>query len=173
MRALVVFESMFGNTSTIAQAVAAGLSSRLDVELVEVSSAPTVLGEDVALLVAGGPTHALGLSRPGTRADAVRQGAAVRSTRIGLREWLAGLARGHGIAATTFDTRVDKPRVPGSAARAAARRLRAAGFSIVAPATSFYVDGTQGPLVEGEVARAQRWATAVGEKVVSARVTQR
>ena len=71
-RALVVYESMFGNTEAIAHAIAEGLSLQLAVELVEVSAAPTTL-RDVDLLVAGGPTHAFGLSRRSTRESAREQ----------------------------------------------------------------------------------------------------
>ena len=69
VHALVVYESMFGNTAAIARAIADGLCSRLDVEIVEVSKAPTRLGE-IDLVVAGGPTHVFGLSRPSTRRSA-------------------------------------------------------------------------------------------------------
>ena len=71
-RALVIFESMFGNTRTIAEAVAVGLPSRFVTELTEVSVAPTTIPEDVSLVVVGGPTHAFGLTRPRTREDAVQ-----------------------------------------------------------------------------------------------------
>jgi flavodoxin len=60
-RALVVYESMFGNTEAIAHAIAEGLSPHLSVELVEVSAAPITL-RDVDLLVTGAPTHAFGLT---------------------------------------------------------------------------------------------------------------
>jgi hypothetical protein len=73
MRAVVVFESMFGNTKAIAEAVADALSTVLPVELVEVGTASEVVPRDVALLVVGGPTHAFGMSRPDTRRTAVRQ----------------------------------------------------------------------------------------------------
>jgi hypothetical protein len=164
MRALVVYESMFGNTETIAKAVGDGLSSHLRVDVVEVGAAPGVIGDDVDLLVVGGPTHAFGLSRPGTRADAAKQAAdGVVSAGIGLREWLAAVRGGSAsTAAAAFDTRIGKPRVPGSAARAAARRLRGRGFRIAAPAQSFYVAGTPGPLLEGETERARRWGDALG-----------
>ena len=56
MYALVVYESMFGNTRQIAEAVAEGLGSAMEVRVVEVGTAPPVVGEDVALLVVGGPT---------------------------------------------------------------------------------------------------------------------
>jgi hypothetical protein len=152
MRALVVFESMFGNTQVIAEAIADGLSGRMQVDLVEVGAAPAEVGDEVAL------------SRPGTRQDAAKQASdGLVSTRIGLREWLARPQRRTGVAAAAFDTRVSRPRLPGSAARAAEKRLRQLGFRVVAPAASFYVEGTLGPLLEGEPERARRW----GEQVLA------
>lgn len=56
MHALVVFESMFGNTKRIAEVVARGLSERADTDLAEVGGAPAQLPEDVDLFVVGGPT---------------------------------------------------------------------------------------------------------------------
>jgi len=72
-RALVIFESMFGNTRMIAEAVAEGLASRFVTDLIEVSLAPARIPDDVSLVVVGGPTHAFGLTRPRTRADAATQ----------------------------------------------------------------------------------------------------
>ena len=72
MRALVVYESMFGNTEAVARAVADGLAEMHDVDLREVSQAPTEVIGRVDLIVVGGPTHAFSLSRPATRASAVR-----------------------------------------------------------------------------------------------------
>jgi hypothetical protein len=164
-RVLVVYESMFGNTQTIAEAVADGLSSRIPTDLLEVSAASDVLADDVELLVVGGPTHAFGMSRPRTREDATRQaGGHVVSERTGLREWLASLERSTGnVAAAAFETRIDKPRVPGSAARGAEKRMRKLGFRVAAPSESFYVTGVAGPLVDGEVERAHRWGQELGE----------
>jgi hypothetical protein len=165
MRALVVFESMFGNTRAIADAVADGMASRMGVDVVEVGAAPAVIGDDVGLLVVGGPTHAFGMSRPDTRQSAVQQAPGpVVSAGSGLREWLAVVRGPAGVAVTAFDTRVIRPRMPGSAARAALRRLRRRGFRAAAPATSFYVVGTTGPLVEAEPQRARQW----GEQVAAA-----
>lgn len=164
-RAVVVFESMFGNTRTIAEAVAEGLSSHIATDVLEVGAAPVSLGDDVELLVVGGPTHAFGLSRPATRADAAKGGGHVVSERIGLREWLATLEPSPGTTSVAaFDTRIAKPRVPGSAARAAEKRLRRRGFRVAAASESFYVVGTAGPLVEGESQRAVRWGKALGER---------
>lgn len=164
MSALVVYESMFGNTQVIAKDIADGLSSHMSVETVEVGDAPKVIDAGVELLVVGGPTHAFGMSRPKTRQDAAQQaGHAVVSAGIGIREWLAIVQGGsNSIAAAAFDTRINKPRVPGSAARAAQKRLGRLGFRIVAPAESFWVTGTPGPLLEGEPGRAHRWGETLG-----------
>jgi hypothetical protein len=156
-RALVVFESMFGNTRVVAEAIAAGLASGAKVDLVEVADAPTDIDPAVRLLVVGGPTHAFGLSRPATREQAAAQaGERLVSRGPGLREWLAtlGCTRARPLVAA-FDTRIR--HAPGSAARAALRRLRRRGLPTAAGPASFYVRGTEGPLAPGEQERAERW----------------
>jgi hypothetical protein len=168
MRALVVFESMFGNTEMIAKAIADGLSTRMPVDVREVSAAPAEIEADGVLLVVGGPTHAFGMTRPQTRQDAAKQrGDDVVSEGIGIREWLGGLRPTHPSTATAFDTRV-KTRwaVPGSAARGAMKRLKGLGFATAAPAHSFYVTGTPGPLLEGERDRARLWGEALATQVM-------
>jgi hypothetical protein len=159
MKALVVYESMWGNTEQVARAIAAGLGETVSVEVVEVSRAPGQPGDDIALVVAGGPTHAFSMTRPSTRADAVRQGATQGSADSGLREWLDALPSGHHEQRlATFDTRVDKVRhLPGSAAKKAAKTGRRHGYKAAAHAESFYVHDTAGPLLDGELARATAW----------------
>src|SRR5664279_4120796 len=135
------------------------LPGEMAVNVVEVGAAPAAVDRDVDLLVVGGPTHAFGMSRPTTRDDALSksEGAGVLSKGDGLREWLDAVHMELDVPAVAFDTRINKPRVPGSAAHAAQRRLRHIGCTTVAPAESFYVHGTKGPLVDGEVDRAQQW----------------
>ena len=157
-QAWVVYESMFGNTREVAQAVADGLRESAEVEVHEVSSA-TPLPADLDLLVVGGPTHAFGLSRASSRNDAATKAhRAVESASMGVREWLGALdgTQVH-TAYATFDTRVNHPRVPGSAAKKAAKRLRKLGATQSADPESFWVEGTEGPLVAGELDRARGW----------------
>ena len=94
MKALVVYESMFGNTEQLARAVAAGLGESVDVQVTEVTDAPTEPDPEVALIVAGGPTHAFSMSRESTRADAISKGAHEGEREFGLREWMAALPYG-------------------------------------------------------------------------------
>jgi hypothetical protein len=163
MRAIVLYESMFGNTQQVARAIADGLSERLSVEVIEVGSAPERLAADVGLLVAGAPTHAFGMSRPHSRESAAQQTTdSLVSKGDGLREWLASVERpAQPVAAATFDTRIAKPKLPGSAARAAARRLHGLGFTLIADPASFYVTGGQGPLSEGELDHARQWGATL------------
>lgn len=164
MRVLVVYESMFGNTRAVADAIGEGLVSRgASVEVVEVGGAPPAPDADVDLLVVGGPTHAFGLSRASTRSSAAEQATGpIVSTGIGLRDWLEALPRPTGATvAASFDTHADK-KFPGSAARGAEKRLRHRGYRAIVPAESFYVSDMQGPLVAGELDRARSWGAELG-----------
>jgi flavorubredoxin len=163
--ALVVFESMFGNTRDVADAIAEGLRTRYSVDLVEVGAAPTTLPRDMDLVVVGGPTHAFGMTRPATREDAAsRSPSGIISSGTGLREWLEALVLPTVMRVAAFDTRIDKPRVPGSAAKAAAKRLRRLGAHITAPAESFYVVDVRGPLLAGELQRARAWGESLATR---------
>jgi hypothetical protein len=165
VQALVVFESMFGNTEAVARSISEGIAAHTTVAVVAVDAAPAAIGPDVELLVVGGPTHAFGLSRPNTRASAVQHGATpVTQVDRGLREWLASVAAlGTETAVAAFDTRALRTHLPGSAARAAIRRLRRLGLrpATAAAAMSFAVGGTTGPLGEGELDRARAWGEAL------------
>lgn len=156
MSTLVVFESYWGNTETVARAVADGIGG--PVEVVGVADAPTPLPRDVDLLVVGGPTHAFGMTRATTRRDAVKQGGRPGHEETGIREWLAELAPVPGLAVATFDTRASSVRrLPGSAARGAARSVSHGHVGRVVGTESFYVEDTPGPLLDGEVERARAW----------------
>jgi hypothetical protein len=160
VKALVVYESFFGNTESIARAVAGGL--RLEgcaSTAVDVAEAQDVDPDDYDLLVVGGPTHAFALSRPSTRDDAVARGGDARYSTRGLREWLVAIPvqRGARLAAA-FDTRVSKVRhLPASASRSAAHLLRQRHYVLVARPTGFVVQDVEGPLEIRQMERAIAW----------------
>lgn len=166
MHALVVYESMYGNTRLIAEAIARGLTAHAKVDTTEVAVAPAAIAADIDLLVVGGPTHAFGMSRRSTREDARRDGA-IGTAGTGIREWIDGLARLRTpIRVATFDTKVAKPRLPGSAARSAQRKLRRLGFTPLAPARTFLVEGKSGPLLPGQEDAATGWGEQLSAGVV-------
>lgn len=179
-RALVVYESMFGNTEQVAEAVCRGLLlEEVDAVLREVASAPPELGDDLDLLVVGGPTHAFSMSRASTRHDAVVKGAREARAETGLREWLASVridAEPPPLVAA-FDTRVTKVRrLPQAAGPSANRAARHRGLRPITKPVGFLVDDISGPLVAHELERAVAWGRELGMLLVdhaAAQVTTR
>src|SRR5215467_6377634 len=72
MRAVVVYESMYGNTHLVADAIGAGLATAFEVSIVPVSEASPAVLANADLVVMGGPTHMHGMSRATTRKWAVQ-----------------------------------------------------------------------------------------------------
>lgn len=171
MTAMVVFESMFGGTQAIAEAVASGIAScGLAVDVVEVGRAlgdgdrPPWHATDVLLLAVGGPTHLRGMSTNVTRTLARAHRPTV-SALTGLDRWLTSapqLRAGTPVAA--FDTAWGTTE-GGSAARTIATRLEELQGHLVAPPASFVVTGTDTGPSDAELERAVAW----GASLVSAR----
>ncbi len=166
MSAVVVYESMFGNTQQVALAVATGLRAAGPVEVAEVGTAPALGAIEADLVVVGAPTHAFGLSRASTRADAATRGSRpLVSAGTGVREWLGTGPARSGTWSAAFDTHVRRPDLPGRAGRAAAARLARAGCRALDRAESFWVGGTEGPLLDGELERAEAWGRTLGAEL--------
>jgi hypothetical protein len=128
MKIVVVYESMFGNTKTIGEAIAEGLS---EIGQLAVGSVDELRPEDAAL-----------------------------AGRESLRGWLDSLPAGRAVV-TAFDTRLRKPAwIVGSAAKQVAQQVTGKGYR-VAEAQSFFVRGAEGPLAEGERARALAWGKSL------------
>jgi hypothetical protein len=168
LRALLVYESMFGNTEEVARDVAVGLvDAGVLVRLVEVTTARPADEYAFDLLVVGAPTHAFSLSRPSTREDAVRKGGRSAAATTGLREWLgamSGHGRQHGMAAA-FDTRVTSMRrLPKAASTRAHHLLGHLGFAMLSRPTGFLVTDLKGDLVTGEGERAESWGRMIADE---------
>jgi flavodoxin-like protein len=165
MRSLVVYESSFGNTQQIAAKIAAALAPEGKVALRSVDEPRPPL-DKIDLLVVGGPTHVHGLSSRRSRQGALDQGAQ-GEVGIGIRGWIDALPNGaDGPRVAAFDTRAHKPALlVGSAATGISRRLRQHGYTLAAEPESFFVEGTSGPLEEGEVERAWEWGRTLANEV--------
>ncbi len=161
MRAIVVYESMYGNTRLIAEAIGAGLGVTAEAVMAVGEVTPGAL-EGADLVVVGGPTHMLGMSRPGTRRMAVdaarkpRSGVTVEpgADGPGLREWLGSVVGGRRRAAA-FDTRY-RAKFGGRASKRIGRLLTGHGFDVVAGPVSFFVTKAN-RLEDGEADRAREW----------------
>ncbi len=169
MHALVVYESMFGNTHAVAEGIAAGLQSEGEVRVVPVSEASDAALSWADLVIVGGPTHVHGMTRPATRTTATETAAKPDSgltldpdaEGAGLREWFSSLGKLTRKPAAAFDTRVDGPAlITGRASGGIARELSHHGFTLVAKHESFLVDRND-QLVAGEADRAIRWGASL------------
>jgi len=162
MTAMVVYESMYGCTKAIAEAIGEGLASAGAVKVVEVGAlaaeaSGTSVAPDVTLLVVGGPTHAFSMSRASTRADALKNapdGTVISST--GVREWLAEVTLPADTPVAAFDTKVLKPNLPGAAGKAIEKELKRKGGRPVVKPHSFKVEG-RSDLVDGQAEAARAW----------------
>lgn len=170
MRALVVYESMYGNTHSVAIGIAAGLRATHDVTLVPVTRASGELVAAADLLVVGGPTHMHGMSSSDSRRSAAesarKEGSGLAmdpdADGPGLRAWLGGIS-GTDKVAVAFDTRLSgSPLVTGRASRVISRLLARRGYRLIAAPESFLVS-KKNTLLAGEAERASSWGTTIGE----------
>lgn len=158
MKALVVYDSVFGNTEQVAQAIgrALGVPDGVRVRRVGEVQPEELAGLD--LLVVGSPTR-------GFRPTPATTG------------WLKRLPAQslQGVRVAAFDTRISVEDTGsgllrllvglfGYAAGPIAKRLVGKGGTLVAPPEGFIVSGTEGPMKEGELARAAAWAGEIAAR---------
>lgn len=168
--ALVVYESIYGDTHAVAEALADGLRESAEVKMVRAADVQRESLRGVDLVVAGGPTHGHGLSRPQLREAGVR-GAAAAGEEIDpgadapwLREWLDSLET-HPAWAASFDTRYDAPELlTGHASRGIMRKLERKGLRKLTEPESFLVTG-ENHLIPGELERARTWGQNLGHQL--------
>ena len=175
MRAHVVYESMYGNTHRIAEAIASGLEALGPVEFGPITkTSPDTVGA-VDLLVVGGPTHMHGMSKAASRRAAMETAATSDHIEAdpdagleGLRSWCKGLPDATGRLAAAFDTRAQgPPLLTGSAAKGITKLLRRHRYEVIGEPASFVVEDTEGPLKDGELERARRWGADLADLMIA------
>ena len=155
MKALIVYDSVYGNTEKIAKAIGDSLADLESTEVLKVSEVKLEKLHEIDLLIVGSPTRAF---KP-TKAivDFLIQ---IPSDGI------------KGIKVAAFDTRVNTEDVNsrilnglvklfGYAAKPISDKLMKKGGNLVVPPEGFFVKDTEGPLKEGELERAAQWAKQV------------
>ena len=147
MKALVVYDSVYGNTEKIARSIGGAITG--DVKVLRASEANPSELELIDLLIVGSPTQG-GRPTPPIQdfLDAVAE-AAIR-----------------GVKVAAFDTRFSTRwvRIFGYAAGRIAEVLKEQGANLVVAPEGFFVKGKEGPLKEGELERAASWARGIIEK---------
>jgi hypothetical protein len=167
MKVVVIYESMYGNTHAVAEAIGMALRADADVTVLALERATAESVEQADMLVVGGPTHVHGMSRPSTlkaAVDAVEKDPTLEldpdAPGPGIRDWLAALPE-LSCAAAAFDTRIDAPAsLTGRASRGIARQLRKHGCTVVTDPESFLVT-KHNELEPGEADRAAEWARSL------------
>lgn len=162
MKAIVVYESHWGNTAAIARAIAEGIGPGAEALSTAEATGEALAGVD--LIVAGAPL--LGFSLP-TESMVKSLGTNSAQHKIppdlshpSMRAWLEGLPKGHGRGAG-FETRIWWS--PGSAAKAIGKALEEKGYEPAGKPEKFIVKDRYGPLKEGEVERARQWGAALAK----------
>ena len=147
MKALIVYDSVYGNTEKIARAIAEAITPSGEVKVLRAGEANPSELESTELLIVGSPTHA------GRPTSAVQD----------LLKKVPKLSQGINVAA--FDTRIPTKLVGvfGYAAGRIANNLKKKGGTLIASPEGFFVTGGQGPLKEGELERAAGWAKGILE----------
>ncbi|MFW9996115.1 MAG: flavodoxin family protein [Candidatus Odinarchaeota archaeon] len=149
MKALVVYDSVYGNTEQIAQAI----GKALNIELVRANDVKADQLTELKLLIIGSPTHG------GRFTEAIQ-------------DFLNGISElTVGINVAAFDTRTSSrnfilrafEKIFGHAAGRIADIVKRHGGILIAEPEGFIVKGTKGPLKEGELERAESWAKDIAE----------
>jgi flavodoxin I len=156
MNTLIIYDSTFGNTAQIAQAMADSLGEHGTVRIALAVEAGLTEMKEIDLLLVGGPTQSHGLSPA-------------------IQTLLESFPRRSllGVSAAAFDTRYHMAAwKSGSAAHRIASKLKRAGTSLIMPPESFFVAEREGPLEEGELERAARWAEGIVEQFETSRSVQ-
>jgi len=164
MKAVVVYESFWGNTAAIARTIAEGIGSGVRALTTAEATGEAIAGAD--LIVAGAPVVAFNLStekiRENMAKDPGKAPVPPDLTGPALRTWLAALPAGRGRAAA-FETRLKWS--PGGSTSAIIKGLKRAGYRPVGKAHRFVVKGSYGPLRDGELERAREWGAELAKAI--------
>jgi flavodoxin len=141
MKTLVIFDSNFGNTKRIAEAIAEEFGD--SAKAVSVSKFSIKYLEDVSLLIVGSPIIGW---RPSEK----------------MAKFLGEFSKGQlkEIKSVSFDTRVNI-FFHGDAAKKISKKLEEAGAKIITEPQVFFVKGKKGPLLEGEIEKAKKWVESI------------
>ncbi len=156
MKAIVVYESHWGNTAAIARAIAEGIGG--DARALSTAEATLDALAGVDLIVAGAPL--LGFSLPtdnmvsGLTSETAKGGPPPDISHPTMRTWLDALPKGNARAAA-FETKISWS--PGSSSKAILGKLKEKGYREAARPERFVVKDRYGPLKEGELERAKAW----------------
>lgn len=156
MKVVVVYESLWGNTAAVGNAIAAGLGAGARALATDEAGDAEIAQAD--LIVGGAPVFGFSLPTEAMR-ESIRTNPGSPTppdlSHPSLRSWLEALPEGSARYAA-FETRVRGP-FPGGSVKHIAKGFEARGYTAISKANPFYVSGKFGPLAPGELDRARAW----------------
>ena len=165
MKAIVVYESYWGNTASVAQAIAEGLGEGARAMAADEAKAEALAG--AGLIVAGSPIIAFSLPSEKTRNDMVakpdkKAPCPPDLSHPSIRTWLVALQEGSGgVRAAAFETGFKLS--PGGSAGKILRMLEEKGYKPIAKKQRFLVKASYGPMKDGELDRAKAWGAELAK----------
>ena len=161
MKAIVVYESLWGNTAAIARAIAEGIGPDARALSTAEATAAEIAGAD--LIVAGAPVHAFSLPSEQSRKNAGGgKPPAPDLSHPPMRAWLGTVPPGKGLSAA-FETAFKWS--PSGATSRIMQGMERAGYRSIAKARRFLVTGGAGPLRDGEVEKARAWRAELARAI--------
>ena len=166
MKAIVVYESYWGNAAAVARAIAEGLGEGTRALATDEATAEALAGID--LIVAGSPIIAFHLPSDRTRSDmAARPDKKAPKppdlSHPSLRSWLeARPPAERGASCAAFETGFKLS--PGGAAAKILKILEGHGYRAIAKRERFLVETSYGPMKDGELDRAKAWGAELPRK---------
>ena len=158
MKALVIYDSVFGNTKEIAMAIGNALNHFGETEILNIEEINNSTLTDIDVLLVGSPTRQFNATKK-------------------IMDFINSLPSKSlkGIHVSAFDTRISVDdinskflnfmvKIFGYAAEPIAKKLVKKGGKLIVPPAGFFVNGNEGPLKDGEIKRAVEWAKKVEAK---------
>lgn len=161
MKALVIYDSIFGNTEKIARAIGDALVEFGEVDVQKVNSVDAAQLRSVELVIVGSPTRGF---RPTPEMAAFLKNLpadGMRGIRVAAFDTRVSVEDVHSTVLSTF------VNVFGYAADPIAKQLKKKGGIPCGAPTGFFVKDREGPLADGELERAGEWARTL-EKICRA-----
>ncbi len=152
MNALVIYDSVFGNTEQIALAIGQALGAPEKAKALRVDKATPELLSGAGLLVVGSPTRGFRPTEAVTKYLQSLPAGSLKNVKVAAFDTRIAVADVNNLILTVF------VRIFGYAAKPIADKLAQKGGLLALPPEGFYVKGSEGPLKDGELERAARWA---------------
>ncbi len=151
MKAIIVYDSYFGNTNKVSEIIKENLKG--DAEMINVSDLENSILKNIDLLIVGSPTRAFNATKK-------------------INDFIKNLGDLKKLKVAVFDTRMDIKKINnkfltfmanifGYAKEKIEKKLKKKNAEIITESEGFFVDTEKGPLSKGEEQRIKKWINEI------------